>query len=211
LSLSAVGNVLQDKQKADELSALEAKRRKMNSKKKRGRTPNTTRGADGFEAAEGLHKHDTENSAEVRQKEKDTMEKQIKANEQILANWTKLVEKKTLAAAAVGAAVSDGRLWPILQPKAFNQSERKLFLRICAPNSGVLSKNESEQLQVLASNNVTYLKLIAEIETLTTKLTDLKKQYDEEFSLSDASPSVEIMSEDELNDKDEDLLEEITN
>ena len=75
----------------------------------------------------------------------------------------------------------------------------------------MLSKNESEQLQVLASNNVTYLKLIAEIETLTTKLTDLKKQYDEEFSLSDASLSVEIMSKDELNDEDEDLLEEITN
>ena len=75
----------------------------------------------------------------------------------------------------------------------------------------MLSKNESEQLQVLASNNVRYLKLIKEIETLTTKLTYLKKQYDEEFSLSDASLSVEIMSKDELNDEDEDLLEEITN
>ena len=113
---------------------------------------------------------------------------------------THMVKKKTFAAAAVGAAVSNGRLWPILQPKGFNQSERKLFLRICVPNSGVLSKNESEQLQVLASNNVTYLKLIAEIETITTKLTKLKKQYDEEFSLFKDSPSVEIMSKDEFND-----------
>ena len=129
------------------------------------------------------------------------MEKQIKANEQILADWTKLVEKKTLAAAAVGAAVSDGRLWPILQPKAFNQSKRKIFLRICVPNRGVLSKNESKMLQVLSSNNVTYLKLIAEIKIITTKLTEIKKQYGEEFSLSKASLSIERMSKDEFNKK----------
>ena len=61
----------QDKQKADELSALAAKRQQaLGGKKKRGCTPNTTRGSNRFEVADGLHDHNAKNNKEVRQKEK---------------------------------------------------------------------------------------------------------------------------------------------
>ena len=205
LSLCAIGDVLRDKRKADELSALDAKRRKIG--KKRGRTPNTTRGADGFEVADGLHVHDTENSAEVRKKEKEQLEKQIKATDQILTDWATLVRKKTLAASAKGIAVHDQQLWPILQPKGFLRTERQLFLKISVPNSGVLSKNESEQLKVLEENDVTYLKLLANVESAGKKLTSLRKKYDEEFlSSSEGSPSVEELSEDKEDGEDVDEI-----
>ena len=145
LSICAIGGgVLHDKQKANELLALDEKLRKMPGKKKRGRTPNTTRGADGFEVADGLHKHDIENNTEVRRKEKEKMEKQIKATEQILTYWAALVRKKTLSTSARGIGFHDQQLWPILQPKGFLQTKRQLFLKLCVPNSGVLSKNESK-------------------------------------------------------------------
>jgi len=92
---------------------LDTKRQKMSGKKKRGCTPNKTKGADRFEVANGLHEHNTENSAEVRQK-KETLEKQIKATKQILTDWAALVQKKTLAASARGIGVHDQQLWPIL-------------------------------------------------------------------------------------------------
>ena len=42
------------------------------------------------------------------------------------------------------------------------------------------------------------------------KLTKLQKRYEEELSLSEASPSVEVLSKDELNDGDDDnMLDEI--
>ena len=44
---------------------------------------------------------------------------------------------------------------------------------------------------MLETNNVTYLKLMAEIEAAQAKLTKLKKQYDKDFSLSEPSPSIE--------------------
>ena len=59
LSLHAVDNVLRDKRKADELSRLDAKRRKMKVGKKCRRTPNTTRGADEFEVINRLYQHDS--------------------------------------------------------------------------------------------------------------------------------------------------------
>ena len=47
--------------------------------------------------------------------------------------------------------------------------------------------------------------MIAETETTAKKLTQLEKEYDEEFSSSKASPSVEILSKDELNNEDNDI------
>ena len=105
-----------------------------------------------------------------------------------------------------GIDISDQRLWSFFVPKSFSKSERQLFLKLCVPNSGVLSKSEAEEIKVLETNNVTYLKLMAEIEVAQTKLTKLKKQYDEDFSLSEPSPSVEELNKDEFNKEDEDAL-----
>ena len=135
------------------------------------------------------------------------MEKQIKATDQILTDWATLVRKKTLAALEKGIAVHDQQLWPILQPKGFLRTERQLFLKISVPNSGVLSKNESKQLKVLEENDVTYLKLLANVESAGKKLTSLRKKYDEEFlSSSEGSPSVEELSKDEEDGEDVDEI-----
>jgi len=75
------------------------------------------------------------------------------------------------------------------------------------PNSGVLSKNESEQLKVLEENDVTYLKLLADVESAGKKLTSLRKRYDKEFlSSSEGSPSVEELSEDKEDGEDVDEI-----
>ena len=99
--------------------------------------------------------------------------------------------------------------------KKFLKAERQLFLRLCVPGSGVLSKNEKEQIAVLRNNDVTYLKLLAAVETAQKELTELQKHYADKFSLSNAVSSsveeqsssvVECMNEDYYNDE-EDMLD----
>ena len=67
----------------------------------------------------------------------------------------------------------------------------------------MLSKNESEQLKVFKENDVTYLKLLANVKSTGKKLTSLKNQYDKEFLCSsDSSLSVEELSEDKKGEED---------
>ena len=73
LSLMAVDNFLHDKRKANEISRIEAKRRKLNGKKTR--TPNTTRGSDGFTVATNLQVHDNTHDAGELAKRKKTLKK----------------------------------------------------------------------------------------------------------------------------------------
>ena len=72
------------------------------------------------------------------------------------------------------------------------------------PNSGVLSKNEAEHIKVLRDKNVTYLCLLADVQTLETKLVTLQKEYDASFPSGDDSPtvnnSVEFVEEEINND-----------
>ena len=71
-----------------------------------------------------------------------------------------------------------------------------------------MSKNESKQLKVLEKNDVTYLKLLADVKSAGKKLTSLKKRYDKEFlSSSEGSPSVEEISKDKEDGEDVDQLD----
>ena len=144
LSLCSIDNIHCNKRKADGISALDAKRQKNigAGRKKHGQTPNTTRGADGFEVCNSLHQHNVENNAEMRQKEKELVAKQIKEYKKILSKLEKLVQKKTRAAAGIGIDIRDKWIWSILQPKAFIKAEHQLFLKLCVPKSGVLCKDE---------------------------------------------------------------------
>ena len=100
----------------------------------------------------------------------------------MLADWNKLMHKKSKEASAIQVDINNSKLWPFLHPKGFLKSERQLFLKLCVPNSGVLSKNETEQIQALEANNVTYLKLLSEIEVIVNRLDFLKKEYNEQFT-----------------------------
>ena len=76
------------------------------------------------------------------------------------------------------------------------------------PNSGVLSKNESNQLKVLEKNDVIYLKLLTDVESTGKKLTSLKKRHDKEFLFSSEGVlSVEEMSKDKEDGEDVDQLD----
>ena len=215
LSLTAVDNVLSDKRKNDELSRIEAKRRKLSGKKQK-RTPNTTRSANGIECMQTIDLHDNALQKENYKKNKQKNEKDIEAMKDLLTEWGKLTAKKNTEAVTKNIAPSDPTLWNLLAPKQFTKAERQLFLKLCVANSGVLSKNETEQLKVLKDNNVTYLRLLAAVEATHKKLTALQKEYDERFSDSDKETCEEASVEEidnvccneeeiEMIDEEEDL------
>ena len=203
-ALMAVDNVLNDKRKADEISMIEAKRRKLNGKKTR--TPNTTRGYDGFTVATNLEIHDNTNDEGVLKKKKNDMEKEIAQQKTILTEWGKLIQKRQVAAIRAGVGVAEPSLWAILTPGNTTRAERQLFLRMCVPKSGKLGKDESEQIECLHQNNVTYLRLMAAKETIELQLTSNQKAYDEQFlSESQAnlrSQSSETAKNDCINDEE---------
>ena len=140
----------------------------------------------------------------MRKKTKESLEKQIKTHEQILVDWNKLMDKKSKDASEIKIGINNPKLWPFLHPKGFLKSERQLFLKLCVPNSGVLSKNESEQIQALEANNGTHLKLLAEIEVTVTRLIILKKEYNDEFS-SHTSHSAEQLKHHKDNEENDDI------
>ena len=74
LSLTAVDTVLNDKRKNDELSQIEAKRRKLSGKKHK-RTPNTTRSANGVECMQTIDLQNNALQKENNEKEKKKSEK----------------------------------------------------------------------------------------------------------------------------------------
>ena len=134
----------------------------------------------------------------------------------LLTEWGKLTAKKNTEAVTKNIAPSDPTLWNLLAPKQFTKTERQLFLKLCVANSGVLSKNETEQLKVLKDNNVTYLRLLAAVEATHKKLTALQKEYDKRFSDSDKETCEEASVEEidnvccneeeiEMIDEEEDL------
>ena len=62
-------------------------------------------------------------------------------------------------------------LWHFCTPKAFTAAERNVILRICAPESKVLSKGKCEHIDVFWKHNITYLKIMAAIEDKNIELT----------------------------------------
>ena len=74
LSLSAMSSVLLDKRTLDELSWVEAKRRKLNAGKKQ-QTPNTTRSECGFSVIHKLNEFDSLKESEEKDIIKSDLEK----------------------------------------------------------------------------------------------------------------------------------------
>ena len=110
---------------------------------KKVRTPNTQRSQDGFAIITNLEIFDKENAVEKSKDQKQKLEKEIKALQDLLRNWKDLVEKKRKAAEASDISVDNPSLWKICTPKAFSKAERQVLLKMSVPNSGVLSKNEA--------------------------------------------------------------------
>ena len=85
-------------------------------------------------------------------------------------------------------------------------------MKLCLPNSGVLSKNETKQVKVLRDNNVTYLKLLAAVETTNKTLTSSQKEYDDKFSAfdnpRDQEASVEEIENKGCNNNDQENIDE---
>ena len=73
-----------------------------------------------------------------------------------------------------------------------------MILRLCAPESKVLSKGEREHIDVFQKCNVTYLKIMAAIEDKNIKLTSLRKQLEEQ-RLEEQESVETIESDDEID------------
>ena len=213
LSLEAVNTVLSDKRKADQMSRIEALHRKQSSKKPK-RTPNTTRSDDGVIIRENLWHHDSNAAEENQQKQMKKLEKQVEGAQGVLTEWETVLEKRRRTAEAKELPINDASLWTFLVPKSFTAAERKVILRLCAPESKVISKGEREHLDVFKKENVTYLKVLAAVEGKKIELTELKKQLadiqlDREAVHSDLASVQEAKNDYEIDfiDDDVDLLE----
>ena len=207
LSMVAVENVISNKRKADELSRLAAKRRRLTGQKLK-RNPNTTRGDFRIIVGINLEQVDKAQESNKAEKQKKKLVDSIKKKREILTKWNDLLRTKTAAAEAKGIPIADGSWWKIQTESANTKANRCLFLKMCVPGSGVLGKKESEQLQVLVKHDVTYLKLLSVAETLQKELTSLQKEYDECMSSSAfLLSSVEKEQTEDYNEEDEDILE----
>ena len=205
LSLKAVNTVLSDKRKADEISKMEALHRQNSSNKKARRTPNTTRSDDGIIVRENLWQHDNHAAEENKQKDIKRLEKHLEATQTILTEWKSIVEKRQKTADIRKVPIDHPSLWLFCTQKAFTAGERKVILRLCAPESKMLLKGEREHIDVFQKHNVTYLKIMAAIEDKNIELTSLKKQL-EELRLEEHESVETIESDDEidLNDAEND-------
>ena len=88
------------------------------------------------------------------------------------------MKKKAGKSATANVFISNPTLWRIAIPKMFTKSEHQLFLKLCAPASGVLLKSKSKQIEMSVKHDVSYLKLLAAVEAGQKKLTGLQKQCD---------------------------------
>ena len=200
IAMSALDGVLSAKRKADEMSCLEAKRR-ANTGKKIKRTPNTTRGDDGISTVFRLEQFDERQAKTDSVKVMKKKQQQVESITKELTEWSKLVQKKTTLAATKNLGVADPSLWMICAPKMHTQKERQLFLRLCVPSSGALGKKEEEQLAILRDNDVTYLKLLAAVESAQKRLTALEKDFRDSFS-SESSVEQQSSTVPETNGED---------
>ena len=80
------------------------------------------------------------------------------------------------------------------------KSERQLFLKLCVPGSGVLSKCEKDHIEVLRKHDVTYLKLLGAVEAAQKRVINLQKEFDDCFP-SRSSVEQESLTVDETNDE----------
>ena len=201
LTINAVDSVLGAKRKADELSREAANQRKKNGKKQC--TPNTTRGEDGIVVREKLRRHDDEQRVEQCVSKKLSLEKEVKTATEVLTDWSKLEGKRKNMAVAAGVAFNDPSLWKLTTAGSFTNTERKCLLRLCAPKSGVISKDEKEQLTTFEKINISLTSIMTCVNTMRNTLTSAQKQLDDMNSDSASLLSVEASVEESKTDKED--------
>ena len=208
MALKAIDNIAGTKRKNDELSQLNKKRARLNadgSNRKTSRTPNTTRGDDGINIKMKLATDATITNKDTRDKDMKAAKKSIVGMEKALTGWTAVETKVAAAAAAAGLEVKAPELWTMTTGR-WKADDRKIFLKLCVPDSGVISKSEEVQLSVLVEHDVTYLKLMSCKETMTTKLTALRNRLSQ--LEADASNETNDVCEVDVSDDEERLIDE---
>ena len=209
LSMSAVDTVLSDKRKNDELSRVAAQQRKMKAKK--GRTPNTTRGKCRIAVIQNIRNHNRQQEAENKVKAKDKLQKDITEATSVLTDLDKLVAKRNSSAARRGLSPDDANLWLFKTAGQFTKSERTCILKLCVPNSGVISKKELEHIKCFETNDVTLHTLNRDADKLRNELTSWQKQLRDVSEVrEDLETSVEIAGcedEDRFSNFDNKMLD----
>ena len=206
LTLRAVDGTLTDRRKNEELSELRAKRRKLNGeRKKRNGVPTTTRGLDGLSAEQTMDKdNENRNQTQRRQRVKD-IEKRLKTGDKLLTDFDDLLQRMTALAIAQNMSIGQRELWEFTSGK-FKTEERKILLRLCAPDSKVLSKKEPEQLKVLIEERVTYLGIMSSKEKYSDVMVSLRNEL---LVLKAADVEAENQSDTEMDDANEDSAEDV--
>ena len=132
--------------------------------------------------------------------------KSIEGMEKALTGWTSVKTKVAASAAdAAGLEVAAAELWPMTAGR-WKADDRKIFLKLCVPDSGVISKSEEVQLSVLVEHDVTYLKFMSCKETMAKKLTELRNQLSQ--LEAEVSNEADDVCEVDVNDDVESLIYE---
>ena len=201
LALHAVDGKLAEKRKNQELSELRAKRAKLNGQgRKRNGVPVTTRSLDGLAVQQILSEDASARTEEEVASRKKEITKRLKGGEDILTGFDKLFQRMNANAMSKGVPVDSPELWTIAAGR-YSAAERKILLKLCAPDSKVLSKNEETQLRVMSEKQVSYLSMLSAKEKLTNELSSLWKDQ-AEMTSHDADP----ITETETNDDEQSLL-----
>ena len=170
MALRAVDGTLTDKRKNEELSELNAKRRKLNGHgKKRNGMPVTTRAMDGLGVQQVLNEDNDARAIEERAKRKKKIKSQLKEGAEVLTGLDKLVLRVTAISIANDKPIGTPELWTVAANK-YTATERKIMLKLCVPDSRVLGKSEEVHVQVLTEKRISYLMIMSSKETLERNL-----------------------------------------
>ena len=120
---------------------------------------------------------------------KKGLEQQIKDATATLTKWDKLVHKQQQTVVKKGLLCSNPELWQITVVENFMAAERKCILRLCVPNSNVLSKGEEEHIKMFTLKGVIFLNIMTSVDVMRKKLTSSQKELDEINCSLDAEAS----------------------
>ena len=133
------------------------------SKAKKQRTPNTTQGKSRIAVTQNLQQFDMREEEEGKVRQRDNMRKEMEAATSALTEWEKLVAKRKQTAEKNQTTIDTLKLWKVNVAGTFTKAERQCILKICVPNSGVLSKDEKEHIRTFENNNGAYARMKSEV------------------------------------------------
>ena len=101
-----------------------------------------TQGESRIAVAQNLQQCDMREEEEGKVRQRHNMKKEMEAETSTLTNWEKLIAKRQRAAEKNQTTINAPELWKMNIAGMFTKAERQCILKICVPNSGVLSKDE---------------------------------------------------------------------